>query len=100
MNWVDGHSSLDLRVLQKPKLIAALGENNPWLTSFLWTCFRGTHSISDFQKLYLTPGPNQQYTDLVLSRYEGRFAIVTSAGWDAVDAAASGMERNRRAGFP
>jgi len=34
----------------------------------------------------LTAGPNQQYIDLVPSRYEGRFAIVTSAGWDAVDA--------------
>jgi len=26
--------------------------------------------------------------------------IVTNAGWDAVDAAASGMKWNRRAGFP
>jgi hypothetical protein len=33
----------------------------------------------------LTADPNQQYIDLVPSRYEGRFAIVTSAGWDAVD---------------
>jgi len=32
----------------------------------------------------LTAGPNQQYIDFVPSRYEGRFAIVTSAGWDAV----------------
>jgi hypothetical protein len=33
----------------------------------------------------LTPNPNQQYIDFVPSRYEGRFAIVTSAGWDAMD---------------
>jgi len=47
---------------------------------------RSHPSISDFQKFWLTAGPNQQYIDLVPSRYEGRFAIVTSAGWDAVDA--------------
>jgi hypothetical protein len=41
---------------------------------------------SDFPKFPLTARPNQQYSDLVPSRYEGRFAIVTSAGWDAVDA--------------
>ena len=35
---------------------------------------------------FVTPDPNQQYIDWVPSRYEGRFAIVTSAGWDAVDA--------------
>ena len=34
----------------------------------------------------MTPNPNQPYIDLVPSRYEGRFAIVISAGWDAVDA--------------
>jgi hypothetical protein len=44
------------------------------------------HPISDFPKLCLTTDPNQQYIDFVPSRYEGRFAIVTSAGWDAVDA--------------
>jgi hypothetical protein len=38
--------------------------------------------LSDFQKYFLTATPNQQYIDLVPSRYEGRFAIVTSAGWD------------------
>jgi hypothetical protein len=30
---------------------------------------------------------------------KGRLAIVTDAGRDAVDAAASGAQRNRRAGF-
>jgi hypothetical protein len=46
----------------------------------------GSHpQFSDFPKFWLTAGPNQQYIDFVPSRYEGRFAIVTSAGWDAVD---------------
>jgi hypothetical protein len=31
---------------------------------------------------------------------EGRFAIVTNVGWDAMDAAASSREVDRRAGFP
>jgi hypothetical protein len=31
---------------------------------------------------------------------EGRFAIVTNAGWDAMDATASSREEDRRAGFP
>jgi hypothetical protein len=43
-------------------------------------------AISAFPKFTLTPDPNQQYTDFVPSRYEGRFAIVASAGRDAVDA--------------
>jgi len=38
-----------------------------------------------FAEIGLTTAPNQQYIDLVPSRYEGRFAIVTDAGWDAVD---------------
>ena len=42
--------------------------------------------ISDLPKFPLTPDPNHQYTAFVPSRYEGRFAIVTSAGRDAVDA--------------
>ena len=36
---------------------------------------------------------NQQYLNLVLSRSEGRFAIVTNAGWDAVDADVTTDER-------
>lgn len=39
-----------------------------------------------FSEIILTASPNQQYTAFVPSQYEGRFAIVTSAGWDAVDA--------------
>ena len=37
-------------------------------------------------RILLDGPPNQRYIALVPSRYEGRFAIVTSAGWDAVDA--------------
>jgi hypothetical protein len=46
-----------------------------------------TGFLQDFglSEFHLTTSPNQQYSDLVLSRYEGRFAIVTNAGWDAVD---------------
>jgi hypothetical protein len=39
-----------------------------------------------FSEIILTTYPNHQYTAFVPSQYEGRFAIVTSAGWDAVDA--------------
>ena len=46
---------------------------------------RVDRKIADFQKFRLTPNPNQRYIDLVPSRYEGRFAIVISAGRDAVD---------------
>jgi len=43
--------------------------------------------------------PNQIYNWAVLPT-EGRIMIVTYAGWDAVDAAASGVKWNRRAGLP
>jgi hypothetical protein len=38
-------------------------------------------------------GANQRLLRAIPSRQEGRFAIVTNAGWDAVDAAASKDER-------
>jgi hypothetical protein len=41
--------------------------------------------------------PNQNYIPRRLTPHEGRIAIVTDAGWDAVDAAASGTQRDRRA---
>jgi len=43
-------------------------------------------NIFRFSELSLDGEPNLQYIDLVPSRYEGRFAIVIDAGWDAVDA--------------
>jgi len=43
--------------------------------------------------------PNQTYSFRCLVPHEGRLAIVTDAGRDAVDAAASGVERDRRVGF-
>ena len=62
---------------------------------------RGCQIIfSDFQKIfYFTSRPNHFYTHCIPSHSEGRFAIVTSVGWDAVDAAALGVTRNRRAGW-
>ena len=43
--------------------------------------------------------PNQLYIPRRLVPSEGRIAIVTDAGRDAVDAAALGARRDRRAGF-
>jgi hypothetical protein len=45
---------------------------------------------SDFPKYSLTATPNQWLSPRRLIPQEGRIAIVTDAGWDAVDAAASG----------
>jgi hypothetical protein len=53
----------------------------------------GRQDIYDFQKYFLTDDPNQRYLHCVPSRYEGRFAIVTSAGRDAVAAAALSDEQ-------
>jgi hypothetical protein len=72
--------------------IAADYARGPRLARTRWAPIRPTalhrrsQQIYDFQKLRLTTIPNQQYIDLVPSRYEGRFAIVIDAGWDAVDA--------------
>jgi len=43
-------------------------------------------TISDFQKFLLTAGANQHYSNPVPPPLEGRFAIVTDVGRDAVDA--------------
>jgi hypothetical protein len=51
-----------------------------------------------FSKIFLfSPDPNHFYTPRRLVP-QGRIAIVTDAGWDAVDAAASGACGDRRAG--
>jgi hypothetical protein len=42
--------------------------------------------ISEFQKFHLTSDPNHFYIPAVPSHREGRHAIVTAAGRDAVDA--------------
>jgi hypothetical protein len=42
---------------------------------------------------------NQFYQLAPSHPQEGRIAIVTNAGWDAVDAAALGARDDRRAGF-
>src|SRR5258708_7354868 len=47
-----------------------------------------------FAKIFLfPPDPNHFYIHRRLVPLEGRIAIVTDAGWDAVDAAASGAQR-------
>jgi hypothetical protein len=45
------------------------------------------------QKRCLTPHPNHFYTHAVLSHSEGRYAIVTDAGQDAMDARRRADER-------
>src|SRR5437868_10781775 len=47
----------------------------------------------------LTCRANQFYQLAVSSRQEGRIAIVTNAGWDAVDAAASGAQMESQGRF-
>src|SRR6266478_2273230 len=50
---------------------------------------RAVSLISDFPKNIFVPTPPKSILELSLSRpTEGRIAIVTDAGWDAVDAAA------------
>jgi hypothetical protein len=51
-----------------------------------------------FAKIFLfPPDPNHFYIVSRPTPHEGRIAIVTDAGWDAVDAAASGARGDRRA---
>jgi hypothetical protein len=47
----------------------------------------------------LTRRANHFYKFARLTRQQGRIAIVTNAGWDAVDAAALGVTRDGRAGW-
>jgi hypothetical protein len=60
---------------------------------------RGCDKITRRAKLRLTCRANQFYQFARLTREEGRIAIVTKRGWDAVDAAASGARWDGRAGF-
>jgi hypothetical protein len=51
--------------------------------------------ISDFPKNIPVPTGPKSHLELSLSRStEGRIAIVTDAGWDAVDAAALSAQRD------
>ena len=47
----------------------------------------------------LAADPNHRHIRRIPSHSEGRFANVTDAGWDVVDAAASGAQVNCRAGL-
>src|SRR6266481_5221170 len=56
--------------------------------------------ISDFPKNISVPTYPKSILELSPSRpTEGRIRIVRDAGWDAVDAAASGAQRDGRAGW-
>src|SRR5882757_3716347 len=56
--------------------------------------------ISDFPKNISVPTYPKSELELSPSRpTEGRIRIVRDAGWDAVDAAALGAQRDRRAGW-
>jgi hypothetical protein len=59
---------------------------NPATTEQYQSTSHGICINSEFRKFRLTTGPNQPYSDLVPSHTEGRLAIVTNAGRDAVDA--------------
>src|ERR1017187_9071000 len=60
---------------------------------------RGCDKLTRRAKFRLTRRANHFYKFARLTRQQGRIAIVTNAGWDAVDAAASGVTRDGRAGW-
>ena len=60
---------------------------------------RGCDKLTRRAKFRLTRRANHFYKFARLTRQQGRIAIVTNAGWDAVDAAALGVTRDGRAGW-
>jgi hypothetical protein len=60
-------------------------------TLFIQLNQRDFTSPALFEKIFLfSPDPNHRHIYAVSPHIEGRIMIVTNAGWDAVDAAASG----------
>jgi hypothetical protein len=55
--------------------------------------------FSDFPKMFSFRPDANQLISFHVSPTEGRIAIVTNAGWDAVDAAASGVTRGWQGGL-
>ena len=51
------------------------------------------------QKYFASPIGRSSFIDSTVHPTKGRIAIVTDAGLDAMDAAASGVKRDGRAGF-
>jgi hypothetical protein len=49
--------------------------------------------------LWFSADPNHFYKRRHPAPHEGRFAIVTDAGWDAMDAAASGVQLGSQGGL-
>jgi len=66
---------------------------------FSWPQASDLRQINPTGKISLNPLRKSAHLLCRLTRQEGRIAIVTNAGWDAVDAAASGVTRDGRAGW-
>src|SRR4051812_46295453 len=62
-------------------------------SNVIWPVQSCSQKFFAFHAGQITPSPPR------LTRQEGRIAIVTNARWDALDAAASGAQRNGRAGW-
>jgi hypothetical protein len=77
------------------------GISAPRVEQFGWViCPSGYFASSARTKNISLPRLVETALLIPLSRpTEGRIAIVTDAGWDAVDAAASGAQRDGRAGW-
>ena len=78
------------------------------LRNSVWGSLAKTIYHSDFNLIWVVQSLREKYFAFlsgksvlparpVLSRQEGRFAVVTNAGWDAVDAAALARRGGRRA---
>jgi hypothetical protein len=61
---------------------------------------RGCGKLTRRANFPLSRRANHSYNFARLTRQEGRIAIVTNAGWDAVDAAASGAQRSAGRVYP
>jgi len=93
------------RVVRPFSPVAALSTLQSKVPSF---CLSGKSVIGSFialsspveKNISLSPSGKTSLQVCVIHPDKGRIAIVMNAGLDAVDAAASGMKWNRRAGFP
>jgi hypothetical protein len=92
--WATGYMVRDARLrgllTMRETSASPTGKSAIWLSSL----------ISDFPKnIFGSHSPQINSRTLVVSPTEGRIAIVTDAGWDAVDAAAFCARRDCRAGW-
>ena len=92
MRYDKGRSSLPLSLFQPRRKRLLICPSGGFLTGL-------SSLISDFPKNISVPTYPKSILELSPSRpTEGRIAIVTDAGRDAVDAAALGAQRDGRAG--